>query len=744
MAAACLAGSMLLVAIAFVSLRVVAPSDGAAGAYVTSSWSAQGLTVTPVRDGASLAAGDRVTGVAGLPLGAWTTGLLDPGLTRPALSDGATLEYEVARDGSLMVVPVRLGPYPIADVLSRSWSTLVWVVAMAVVGIYLFARRPNQPATRALLLTGCGALASTIPWMIGIGPADLVGGGPLPVGYLLATFGIYSLFWSALLHFALSFPRDLAGARSQARLVRSAYLVPLVAQGTWMAVSLPASANALAWIGGWTVGQLVIVPMVILAALLAVVIQWRRADANERARLRWITGASLLAMVAVLAGWFLPAAFTGDPLLPWSAVGVAGMGFPVALGVAVGRHRLFGIETVLRRSLVYGGLTAGVVGVYAASVVVLGIVLPGDGPYAVTLLATGVAALVALPLRDRLQRSVARLLYGDRDEPHRAIARLGERLEASLEPGRVLPIIAETVATALRLPYVAIELRRDGGATVAAAHGAPRPTSERLPLAHNGEEIGWLALAQRAQDEPFSAADRSLLAQLARQAGAAAYAVRLDDELRRSRRQLVTAREEERRRLRRDLHDGVGPLLAAALMKLEAARAAGDDPPAMERMLDELAADTRRAIDDIRRAAYELRPPALDQLGLAGALEQDARRLAPPGTTFHVATGGDFAGLPAAVEVAAYRIGLEALTNVAHHASARNAWLRLNVAGGQLRLEVRDDGHGSGGTGAGVGQTSMRERAEELGGSLEIGSAPEGGVRITARLPLSGGREDDA
>ncbi|HSM38238.1 MAG TPA: histidine kinase, partial [Candidatus Limnocylindrales bacterium] len=496
--------------------------------------------------------------------------------------------------------------------------------------------------------------------------------------------------------------------------------------------------NATAWIGRWTLAQLVIVPVVILAILGVLLLQWRRASAADRSKLWGIVLAGIVAVVGVLLGWYLPQSIAAGPLLPWSAIGLPGLAFPLALGLAVGRHGLFGIETLIHRSLVYGGLTAGVIAAYAASVVVLSTVLPGDGPYAVTLLATGVAALVALPLRDRLQRAVSHLLYGDRDEPYRAITRLGERLKASLEPGTVLPMVAETVADALRLPYAAIELGRGGSVTVAAAHGRPRGELERLPLIHHGEEIGWLALAQRGPEEPFTSADRALLAELARQAGAAAYAVRLTGELQRSRQQLVSAREEERRRLRRDLHDGVGPVLAGSLMKLDAARAAAADDEALTRLLGELTEQTRRAIDDIRRVASDLRPPALDQLGLVGALEQDAQRLCPRECTFRLEAPARVAGLPAAVEVAAYRIGLEALANVAHHAGARRAILSLRLLDDALLLEVRDDGHGMRRQQrAGIGLTSMRERAEELGGELSIGRASEGGVRVTARLPLS-------
>jgi signal transduction histidine kinase len=383
-------------------------------------------------------------------------------------------------------------------------------------------------------------------------------------------------------------------------------------------------------------------------------------------------------------------------------------------------------------------MTAGVVTVYAASVVMLGTIIPGEGLYAEALLATGLAALVALPLRDRLQRGVSHLLYGDRDEPHRALARLAQRLEASLEPDTVLPMVARTVAEALKLPYAAIELRHDGTIEVAAAHGVSRGVLERIPLVHRGEEVGWLVLSPRGPDDPFSSADRALLAELARQAGGAAYAVRLTADLQRSRQQLVSAREEERRRLRRELHDGLGPALAGSLMKLQTARSlAGSKPAALDRLLDELTDQTRHTIDDVRRVAYDLRPPALDQLGLVEALAQEARRLAPPSATFEVQAAAPLDGLPAAVEVAAYRIGLEALTNVVHHAAAGHARVDLRLEGDALLVEVRDDGRGMAPGGRpGIGLTTMRERAEELGGTLTVERAAGGGVDIRARLPL--------
>jgi two-component system NarL family sensor kinase len=402
-------------------------------------------------------------------------------------------------------------------------------------------------------------------------------------------------------------------------------------------------------------------------------------------------------------------------------------------------------DRVLNRSIVYATLTGGILLTYAASVILLRSIFPGDGPYAVALLSTGAAALVALPLRDRLQRTANRLMYGDRDEPYRAIARLGEHLEGSLEADEVLPAVVDTVAQALRLPYVAVELSNGAQPAVASAHGMPPGGSTdgllSLPLIHRGETIGHLILAPRSPRETFSEADLKLLADLGRQAGPAVEAVMLTADLRRSRERLVTTREEERRRLQRDLHDGVGPTLAGTLMKMEAARGRlVGHPEEADRLLAELSGDTRRIIDDIRRVTYDLRPPALDQLGLVAALRE--RAAAFVGATdrpldIRVEASGDLPPLSAAIEVAAYRIGLEALTNVARHSGASHATLRLAITSAALEVEVRDDGCGlMASDHLGVGHRSMRERAEELGGHLELGPAPEGGALVRATLPI--------
>jgi signal transduction histidine kinase len=343
-------------------------------------------------------------------------------------------------------------------------------------------------------------------------------------------------------------------------------------------------------------------------------------------------------------------------------------------------------------------------------------------------------------------------MYGDRDDPDRALRRLGQRLEASLDPQTVLPTLVEAVADALRSPYVAIELDGDSGARLGAVHGSvpldaggPRELV-RLPIAYHGREVGRLALSPRGPGERFGAADERLLADLARQAAPAVEGVRLTADLRRSREELVATREEERRRLRRDLHDELGPSLAGTLMKLGAARSLLDaDPERSRELLDSLQADTRGMIDEIRRIAHNLRPPALDELGLAGALRQHAATFdgGPSERPLRVVFDApdDLPPLPAGVEVAALRIALEGLTNATRHSGASRALVRLAMDGDALVVSVTDDGVGVPHDAApGVGLTSMRERADELGGSLDIVAVEGGGTAVVARLPVVAGQ----
>lgn len=495
---------------------------------------------------------------------------------------------------------------------------------------------------------------------------------------------------------------------------------------------------------------------ILVAASASLVVRLRRSAAEERQQVKWLAYAVVGWVLMVLLTF--PAAAIDPAAERAVSVGlaIAFAGIPIAAGMAVLRYRLYDIDVIINRTLVYGILTVGVAGIYVLVVGYLAAVFHARDQLAVSLLSTGLVALLFQPMRERLQRGVNRLMYGERDQPYRVLSRLGQRLEATLAPDDILPAIVQTVADALNLPYAAIGLRHGGGIVVAAATGRPVANLLRMPLVYQGEPVGELHLGPRAGDNTLSPTDRRLIEDLARQAGVAVHAVRLTTDLQRSRERLVAAREEERRRLRQDLHDGLGPAVASMSLQLTAVRNLVAHEPAAVEMLTQVKAQMQDAVADIRRLVYGLRPPTLDELGLVGAISEHAARLGPGGLRASVETREPLPPLPAAAEVAAYRITLEALTNVARHARATSCVVRLSVgdrgsdggfdAAGQgpgptareLRVEIVDDGRGvDPAARAGTGLVSMRERAMELGGTVVLEPVDGGGTRVRARLPIT-------
>lgn len=491
-----------------------------------------------------------------------------------------------------------------------------------------------------------------------------------------------------------------------------------------------------------TAGDAVAAALVVLCgaaaagAVAALVLRLRTAAPPERAQLKWFVWAIVSTAVVLLAGDALVPG-VGDHAWTLGPVAVA-----TAAAVAVLRHDLYDIDVVLRRSYVLLALTVLVVTGYVAVVQLVAAVLPGNaGGRTPSLLATAAVAVAFTPVRERVQRLVDRRLFGDRADPYGALTALAERLHAAPTPQDVLEVAVTTVAGAVRSPFVAVEVSVTGEDHIAASCGRPCPVAVRLPLVYRSETVGHLAVAARAGERGFAGQDVRLLAELARQVGMAAHAVALAGALQRSRERLVTTREEERRRLRRDLHDGLGPTLTGVTLLADAARSQiRTDPAAADSRLRELRAETKGAIESIRRLVYDLRPPALDELGLVEALREHTRRIGTADGEDALRLSVDADDLPpltAAVEVAVYRIVGEAVTNVVRHAHARSCQVRLAV-GDHLVVTVVDDGVGVlPGARAGVGLASMRERASELGGSVTVDPAPGGGTVVTAALPVS-------
>jgi signal transduction histidine kinase len=476
-------------------------------------------------------------------------------------------------------------------------------------------------------------------------------------------------------------------------------------------------------------------------AIAGLVTRWRRGGPLARQQLLFLALAivpSALVFLAILINIGLPGWIFGVVLLP----------LPIAIAIAILHHGLFDLRRAAYRTLVWLTMSAAVVGIYAAVVITVVALVPDHHAWWPSALAAALAALVLIPLRDKLQRGVTRVVYGRWHEPYEVLAGLGERLEAAADVDRLLDAVVAELSTGLDLRHASV--RDLDGTVVTGTADAPPGTATAvvpgtaagaglgaasIPLLAYGTAVG--SLTYRVPDRQLSTAEERLLRDLARQLGGALHARLLREDLQRARERLVLAREEERRRLRRDLHDGIGPALAGLTLKTETARALlppGSD--SASRQLHGLSEEIRRTVIDVRRLVEGLRPPALDELGLAGACAQAVERLTTgSGLVASVEACGDLPALPAAVEVAAYRIVVEAVTNTARHAQARRCPVAIACTPAGLAVEVTDDGTGLRAVGPpGHGLAIMRERAEELGGTVTIQDGSPG-VTVKARLP---------
>ena len=486
-----------------------------------------------------------------------------------------------------------------------------------------------------------------------------------------------------------------------------------------------------------------------ISSIFAPFFRFFRSSGIVRQQMKWLAYAAVLVLILGVLSipiWYL-GGFSSPARLEASITltNLVMMLIAVTVATAVIGYRLYDIDVLINRTLVYSLMTGAIVLIYVIIVGAAGIAFQSQGNWLLTLLATGLVAILFEPIRDRLQRAVNHLLYGQRDEPFEVMAQLGQSLEQSLSPASVYPMIVRTVARAMRLPYVAIQIPDGRRRRTVEAYGTSTNEPVSFDLTYQGETVGWLQVGPRSPNEAFSPADKRLLQNIALQAGAAVHNIRLTDDLQRSRQQIVTSREEERRRLRRDLHDGLGPSLAS--LGLQAGvlrRLIRDNPDAAVELAEEMQGDIRATIDDIRRVVYALRPPALDDLGLVPAIQVLAAKLGRGNgqgqsqneLQVQIEAPEELPPLPAAVEVAAYRIIHEALTNVVHHAGARCAIVRIWLEE-DLHIVVEDDGVGlSGARAGGMGLLSMRERTDEISGRFAIAGRPAGGTIITVTLPV--------
>ena len=627
-------------------------------------------------------------------------------------------------------------------------AAMAMLIPSAVVGFVIALRRPGHRV--GWILLGHACLLGVVLAAPAYAYHDLVAGaGALPGSLGAAVVAeIFPLYLVGLVALAFVFPDGevipTARWRRRAR-IAAGWMIATVALGFLGSDRLSPPLDSIqSPVHAPEVLQILQLPLAAGLLWTLAIAAWalrtrlREAEGVRREQLLWTAWAALGIPVTVAAcvADVLLVGNGGTGPLTMVPLTVTLAGIPVAVGIAILRHQLFDIELVIRRTVVYGALTLWVAGAYVALVAGLGGVLSSRGLRGV--IAAACVAVAVQPLRDRIQRRVDRWLFAYRREPYEAMRLLGDRLHAPIAPAEVVQAIVDALAEALRADHVTVEFERADGSELAARAGEPTVgSSECIPLRHQGEQVGRLLIGMGPGRE-ITAHDRRLLEDLANQAGVAVRAARLAADLQHSRERLVTAREEERRRVRRDLHDGLGPTLAAAVLGLDAARSAVTrDAAHAEDLLLMLREQLQEAIGDVRRLVYDLRPPALDELGLVGALREHGARLAGMGGPQTAVEGaGPLPLLPAAVEVAAYRIAMEAMNNVTRHAGAGRCTVRLGLREG-LEIEITDDGRGIAAERAvGVGLQSMRERARELGGRLDVHGGPDGGTVVRARLPL--------
>jgi signal transduction histidine kinase len=467
----------------------------------------------------------------------------------------------------------------------------------------------------------------------------------------------------------------------------------------------------------------------LFVSMATALIRYRRSIGADRDRMRWLVWAILVMVLTIAVVSVADVGAAVDGVIVVVAV------LPVAaMTVGVVRPTVVPVEDLLVRTLVLGAVGLSLLGVDLLVVALLSAVLGDLDQRQLVTVVLLVTALGYGPLRQRLLRLAQGWVLGSRGDRYDVMAGLAASLESIEDGPAQLAAVAHAVGDAFGVRYVAVEVDRPGGERLTATYG-DRPTEVRtLPITYRDAEVGRLVLPARGMRSRLSGRDEKLLGDLVRQAATAARTSRLAEELQASRERLVNTREEERLRIRRDLHDGLGPAMAGVVYQLETARLlVSSDPSGAVAQIDSVRDHVQEVVADVRRLVHELRPPALDDRGLVGAIRQLAEHQPLPVSV----SAGELGALSAAVEVAAYRIVAESLTNVVRHAGAGSARVSLERTGADLVVEVLDDGVGIGeDVQAGVGLLSVRERAAELGGRTDVSCPPSGGTLVRAVLPL--------
>jgi signal transduction histidine kinase len=497
--------------------------------------------------------------------------------------------------------------------------------------------------------------------------------------------------------------------------------------------------------------ELIVLGLLILVALVvsvaAAVVRFARSSGEERLQLKWFAAAALL-VVATSIPSFLTT-WVGADLLS----NVAFLCLWAAIGIAVLKYRLYDIDIVISKAVLYGSLAVFITAVYAGLVVGIGALAGNQRSPLLAALAAGVVAIAFQPARQRARRLANRVVYGRRATPYQVLSEFAQRIGGAYAHGDVLPQMAQIVAAGTGAERVVVWLRADKELRPGASWGdgpgaAPVPVDGQemptlpdcdvcVPVVRQGGLLGAISI-RMPKDEPLRPAGEQLVADVASQAGLVLSNVGLIEDLRSSRQRIVAAQDEARRRLERNIHDGAQQDLVALAIKLRLADTSVDENPAQAKeLLGELQTDAKGALENLRDLARGIYPPLLADLGLAAALNAQASK-SPLPVTVEADGIGRFAQ---DTEAAVYFCCLEALQNIAKYAHASRARICLQAQNGTMRFTVSDDGTGYDArhTPMGSGQRNMADRLAALGGRLEVRSAPGRGTTITAQLPVRTG-----